>query len=434
MIRILVAILILGIVILFHELGHFLLAKWNHITVLEFALGMGPKILSFKKGDTVYAWRLLPFGGSCSMLGEDDPEAEGLQGSFSGAALWRRALVVAAGPGFNFIMALVCSMIMIGAAGADPAVILEVEQGSPAEKAGLQEGDLIIRYDGNGIANASEMYIDLMLGDIPTDEISLTVKRDGKKEHIAYAPETEKSYKLGFYYQDTPDQTGVQITRLTAGSAMREAGFFAGDILTEVNGYAIHSTDELLAYFEEHPLDGSPVTISFIRNGHAMTAENLIPQEEEQAFLGFSFNLAREKQGFAGWLQYSFAEVRYWVHVVIKSLASLFNGTFSVQEMSGPVGIVNTIGDAYEEARPMGVGITLLTLINIIVLLSANLGVMNLLPFPALDGGRLLLMLIEGIRRKRVNPEIEARINMTGLMILMAFMVYVTVHDILKLF
>lgn len=433
MIRILVAILILGIVILFHELGHFLMAKWNHITVLEFALGMGPRILSFKKGETVYAWRLLPFGGSCSMLGEDDPEASTVQGSFQSAALWRRALVVAAGPCFNFIMALLCSMIMIGAAGADPAVVLEVEAGSAAEAAGLQEGDLILRYEGNGIANASELYIDLILGDIPTDEISLTVKRGGKKEKIVYAPETETSYKLGFYYQDTADNTGVQITRLTEGSALRKAGFLAGDIITSVNGSEIHTTEDLMSYLGEHPLDGTPVTVSYTRNGHAMEEVELTPQEEEQAFLGFSFNLGREKQGFFGWLKYSFAEVRYWIHVVIKSLVSLFNGTFSVQEVSGPVGIVTTIGDAYEEARPMGIGITLLTLINIIVLLSANLGVMNLLPFPALDGGRLLLMLIGGIRRKPVDPEIEARINITGLMILMAFMVYITIHDILKL-
>ena len=433
-IRILIAVLILGLVILFHELGHFLLAKWNHITVLEFALGMGPRILSFRKGETTYAWRLLPFGGSCTMLGEDDPEAGEMAGSFQAAALWRRALVVAAGPVFNFIMALLCSMILIGAAGADPADVVEVEDGSPAAEAGLLAGDRILKYEGNGIANADELYIDLILDDIPTDEISLVVLRDGKKEKITYAPETQTSYKLGFYYQDTPDNSGVQITRLTEGSALRQVGFLSGDIITALDGHEIRNTEEMLSYLEDHPMDGDPVTVSFTRNGHAGTAEDLIPQEEKNAFLGFSFNLARQKQGFFGWLQYSFAEVRYWIHVVIKSLVSLFNGTFSLQEVSGPVGIVTTIGDAYEEARPMGIGVTLLTLINIIILLSSNLGVMNLLPFPALDGGRLLMMAIEGIRRKKADPEIEARINMIGLMILMAFMVYVTVHDILKLF
>lgn len=434
MIRIIIAILILGLVILFHELGHFFLAKLNHIVVLEFALGMGPKILSFRRGETTYAWRLLPFGGSCSMLGEDDPEAADSTGSFSGAPLWRRALVVAAGPCFNFIMALICSMILIGAAGADPAVVMEVEKGSPAYEAGLREGDLILNYEGNGIANASELYIDLILSDIPIDEISLTVLRDGKKQRISYEPETESSYKLGFYYQDAQDHLGVQITRLTEGSTLRKAGFLAGDIITGLNGIGIHDTEEMLAYLEANPLDGSPVTVSYIRDGKTLTAPDLIPQNEKQAYLGFSFNLAREKQNFTGWLKYSFAEVRYWIHVVIKSLASLFNGTFSIREVSGPVGIVNTIGEAYEEARPMGIEVTILTLVNIIILLSSNLGVMNLLPFPALDGGRLLMMLVEVIRRRPADPEIEAKINLTGLMILMAFMIYVTVHDIWKLF
>lgn len=432
-VRIIVAILILGLVIFFHELGHFLLAKANHIVVLEFALGMGPRILSFQRGETTYAWKLLPFGGSCSMLGEDDPETQGQKGSFQQAALWRRAFVVAAGPCFNFIMAMIGAMILIGAAGADPAVVLEVPQGSPAQEAGLQEGDLILRYDGNGIANASELYTDLILGDIPTDEIRLVVEREGERIPIRYAPETETSYKLGFYYQDTGDQDGVLITRLSSGSVLRDAGLLSGDILTALNGQEIHDTEELQAYLQQHPLDGSPVTVSIRRSGHDLTLEDLEPRMEQNAYLGFSFNLDREKQGFAGWLQYSFAEVRYWIHVVFKSLACLFNGTFSVQEMSGPVGIVNTIGDAYEEARPLGIGITLLTLINMIILLSANLGVMNLLPFPALDGGRLLLMLIEGIRRKPLDPRIEARINMTGLLLLMAFMIYITAHDIFKL-
>ena len=434
MIRILIAILVLGAVILFHELGHFLAARLNHITVLEFAIGMGPKILSFDRGGTTYAWRALPFGGSCTMLGEDDPEEGSKEGSFSSAALWRRAIVIAAGPLFNFLMALIGSMILIGVIGAAPAVVAEVEEGSPAAEAGLQAGDRILKYEGNGIANADELYIDLILSDIPTDRISLTVERDGKKEKIEYAPYTESAYKLGFYYQDTPENEGVQITRLTKGSTLRQAGFLTGDIITAMNGHEIHNIEELLTYLEENPLDGSPITVDYTRSGHAYTAEDLIPQVEENAFLGFSFNFAREKQGFGGWLQYSFGEVRYWIHVVIKSLESLFNGTFSMNEMSGPVGIVTTIGDAYEEARPMGIGVVLLTLINFIVLLSANLGVMNLIPFPALDGGRLLLIAIEAVRGKKNDPEIESKINWVGLMVLMAFMLYITAHDIIKLF
>ena len=432
--RILIAILLLGLIIWFHELGHFLLAKRNHIVVLEFALGMGPKILSFRRGETVYAWRILPFGGSCTMLGEDDPEAGRGKGTFAGAALWRRALVVAAGPCFNFILALIAAMIVIGAAGAVPARVTEVPADSPAAAAGLREGDMIVSFEGNGIANADELYIDNFLSGVPTDQIHLTVKRDGEKIRISYAPETEYRYMLGFYFQDTTDGSGVQITQLTKGGAMREAGIAVGDVVTALNGQPVHSVEELWDYLDAHPLDGTPVDVTLARNGHVYEAKGLVPEEKQNAFLGFGYNGARERQGFFGWLKYSFAEVRFWIHVVFQSIRSLLNGSFSIGDMSGPVGIVTTIGDTYEAARPEGIGTTILTLINILIMLSANLGVMNLLPFPALDGGRLLLMLIEAIRRKPLDPRLESRINYVGLAVLLVFMIYVSTHDVLKLF
>ena len=431
--RILIALLLLGFVIFFHELGHFLLAKANHITVLEFALGMGPKILSFERGGTVYAWRLLPIGGSCSMLGEDDPDCKDLDGSFERAALWRRALVVAAGPVFNFIMALVGAMILIAAVGADPANITEVPAGSPAAQAGLMAGDRIIRYEGNGIANASELYTDILLSDIPTDKIDITVRRGREKIRFSYVPETETRYMLGFSFQDTNEGEGVLVTSLTKNSVLRTSGLRAGDVISAIDGHAIADMNALVAYLDAHPFDGSPVDVTYLHNGREAIAEDLVPEKELQASLGFSFNLAREKQNFAGWLSYSFGEVRYWIHVVIRSLGGLISGQFSMEDMSGPVGIVTTIGDAYEEARPFGLKAALVTLVNLMVLLSANLGVMNLIPFPALDGGRLLMMLIELLRGRPADRRWEARLNYVGLMVLMAFMLFVSFQDILKL-
>ena len=139
-----IAILILSAVIIFHELGHFLLAKANHIIVTEFAIGMGPKLLSFTKGDTTYALKLLPFGGSCSMLGEDEDESQ--EGSFNNASVWRRMSVIAAGPVFNFILAFLVAVVVISVVGADPARVTEVTEQSPAAEAGLQPGDIITRY------------------------------------------------------------------------------------------------------------------------------------------------------------------------------------------------------------------------------------------------------------------------------------------------
>ena len=140
--KIIIAIIIFSAIILFHELGHFLLAKKNHIVVTEFSLGMGPRILSTEKNGTRYSWKLLPIGGSCAMLGEDTDE-EDEPGTFNSASVWGRISVVAAGPVFNFIMAFVLSVIIVGVMGYEPSTVTSVKEGSAAETAGLQEGDVI---------------------------------------------------------------------------------------------------------------------------------------------------------------------------------------------------------------------------------------------------------------------------------------------------
>ena len=429
----LIGILILGLVVLFHEFGHFILAKLNHIKVLEFALGMGPKILSFQKGETVYAWRALPFGGSCTMLDED--EGDGLEeGSFIGAPLWRRALVVAAGPVFNFILAFLISIIIIGISGADPATVVEVAANSAEAEAGLQPGDRIVRYNGSSVLNARDLYMDVITEEVPWDQIDLTVVRDGKKIRMSYAPEVDERYMLGFYYGDAEDG-GVEITMLPSDSALKAAGAEMGDIITEYNGVSVGSMTELQDYLAEHPMDGSPIDLVLSRDGKSYTIDGVQPKVVKRGLLGFSFNLAREKQNALGVISYSFGEVGFWIKMVWESLAGLVSGTYTVNDLSGPVGIVKTVGDtAAEVAEEFSIGEAVLTVLSIMSMISANLGVMNLIPLPALDGGRLLLMLIEAVRRKPVNRKIESYINFYGLMLLLLLMVFITVHDILKLF
>ena len=427
--RFVIAFLILGAVILFHEWGHFLLARASGIVVLEFAFGMGPKLFSFKRGDTTYAWKLLPFGGSCMMLGEDEDQE--LPGSFNGAAVWKRILTVAAGPLFNFLLAFLVSIIVIGAGGYDPARVEEVPADSPAYAAGLREGDLIVRYEGNGIANAREMYADIMIDDVPTDEITLTYQRDGKREEITYVPVTETRYLLGFFYD--PEAKALEITGLTPKGALEAAGLTAGDTITALDGTAIADAEALDAYLDLHPLDGTAIEVTYLHNGRERTA-SVSPKVETRAGLGFAYNLAREKQSFFGTLRAAGGEIRYWIHVTVKSLLSLLTGRFSINEMSGPVGLVSTIGNVYQEAAADGTATLVLTMLNMLILLSANLGVMNLLPIPALDGGRLVFLIIEAIRGKPVNREMEGRIHFIGIVLLLGFMAYITVHDILKLF
>ena len=397
LLNILVAIIIFSVIVVFHELGHFLLAKKNGIEVTEFSLGMGPRLLSTVKGNTRYSLKLFPIGGSCMMVGEDGEE-DG-PGSFGHASVWGRISVVAAGPIFNFILAFVFALVITSVMGYDPPKVLSVEENSPAEEAGLQVGDII------------------------------TVKRDGKKIDLNFKAASEKKYMLGFSY--VPDGE-PEITEVFVDGAMMKAGVLAGDVITAVDGTKVSTGEELQTYLGEHPLGENAVTITVSRDGKEKEF-TVQPTVRTQVSTGFVYNLYREKTNFFGVLKYSAVEVRYWISSTIDSLGLLIKGTFRVNDLSGPVGIVDAIGSSVEEAKSEGTVVMWMQMFYWAILLSANLGVMNLLPLPALDGGRLVFLLIEAVTKKKVNPNIEGMIHFAGFVLLMALMVFVFMNDIKRL-
>lgn len=414
-----IAVLILGIVIIVHEFGHFLLAKTNGIVVEEFSVGMGPRILSTQRGTTRYSLKLIPFGGSCMMRGEDG-EDNG-EGTFNSKSVWRRFSVIAAGPIFNFILAFFGAMIIIGIIGYDP----------PEEAAGLKEGDLITSFDGKKIYLGRELYSYLTLEGLEDKDITVVVKRDGKKETLTYHPATEERYMLGFSYN--PDENQAQIQSVTIGGALADAGLQAGDYIAAVDGNEIASGEALSRYFEDHPLTDQKITLTYLRDGLDYDVE-VTPQAVNYVEQGFSYNLGREKTSAPGVIKYSALEVRYWINSTLEGLKLLISGKLGMDSLSGPVGVVNVIGDAYKESKSEGTLMTWLTMINMMILISANLGVANLLPLPALDGGRLVFLLIEAVRGKPVNREAEGMVHFAGLLLLMGLLVFVTFKDIRGLF
>lgn len=425
--KIIIALLVFSVIILFHELGHFLLAKRNNIAVTEFSLGMGPRLLSTEKGGTRYSLKLFPIGGSCMMVGEDDDD--NTEGSFNNASVWARISVVAAGPIFNFILAFVFAMIITSVVGYDPAKVLQVTEGSPAAEAGLQEGDVITEFQSRHISIGRDLDSYMNLHGLQDEEISLTYKRDGKKYDITYTADSEKRYMLGFYYMTEGEP---QITQVMIGSSMAEAGVMPGDIIREINGVAVADAKELQEYLSGHPLDGSEVTLGMERDGKVETIV-ATPQMTKTVDSGFVYNIYREKTNFLGVMKYSAVEVRYWISSTIESLIMFVKGQFSVNDLSGPVGIIDVIGDSYEEAKEEGAVMVWMQMLYWAILLSANLGVMNLLPIPALDGGRLVFLLIEAVRKKRLNPNVEGMIHFAGFMLLMLLMVFVMFNDFRRL-
>ena len=420
--KILIAVIIFSAIILFHEFGHFLFAKLNGIGVTEFSLGMGPRLFSFQKGETRYSLKLLPIGGSCAMVGEDTDEEE-LPGSFNAASVGGRISVVAAGPVFNFILAFVLAVIIVGFVGYDPSEVVEVESGSPVAEAGLEKGDVITEYDGYHVDLAKDLYVYMYLNDLKEgDTVTMTVKRDGETRTITYTPDVSVRYLLGFNRSDASSMT---VESLIDGMPLQEAGLQAGDTITAINGTEIADGEAYDAYLEEHPLSNEPVEITYDRDGLDYTA-TITPREYRTPQLGFSYNL--------GYTKTSGLQVKYMVRTTLLSLKELVTGQLGFQNLSGPVGVVDAIGTTYEQSKREGALMLWINMLNMAVLLSASLGVMNLLPLPALDGGRLVFLIIEAIRRKPINREIEGRIHFAGLMLLMALMVVVMYNDILKIF
>jgi regulator of sigma E protease len=352
---IIVFVLIFSVVVVSHELGHFIIAKLNGIKVLQFAVGMGPELIKFKKGETEYVLKLLPIGGACMFEGEDgiyssDKEENGEikekpEGAFNDANVWARIATVFAGPFFNIILAFLLSLIVVGFSGEVIPAIDTLTEGYPAIEAGLQEGDIITKMDGERIYLQSEVtFISAVSTGKP---IEIEYKRDGQKYKTTITPKYS--------------------------------------------------------------------------------------EEDERYYLGFTIGESIECKGF-DLIKYSAYEVRYWLKTTVKSLIMLVQGRLSANDLSGPVGIAVTIDETIEVAKPYGIPTVVLTMINFALLLSVNLGVMNLLPLPALDGGRLLFMFIEVIRGKPVPPEKEGFVHFIGFVALMILMVFVLYNDIAKIF
>lgn len=425
---IIIAFLILGIVIIVHELGHFVAAKLNGIMVEEFSVGMGPRIISTQRGETLYSLRVVPFGGSCMMKGEDEDNTA--EGSFNSKSVWRRIAVIAAGPLFNFILAFFGALVIISIVGYDPPRILQVEEDSAAWEAGLREGDILTEFDGHTIDFGRDMSLYEQLYGLDGDVITLSFLRDGQEHTISYQPDVEHRYLLGISYYQTEEQAEVTVS---SGGAAEQAGLVSGDIIIGMGNTDIASGMELAEYFSEYSLTGESVTVRYLHDGLEYETE-LTPQETDVVQTGFVYNLYREKTDPVGVLKYSALEVRYWISATLQSLRMLVMGQLGLDVLSGPVGVVQVIGETYEETRDEGPLMTWLTMLNLTILLTANLGVMNLLPLPALDGGRLVFLLIEAVRGKPVNREAEVMVHFAGILLLFGLMIFVTIQDVTHLF
>ena len=428
--NIVLAIIIFSLIILFHELGHFLLAKANNIRVNEFTLGLGPTLVGFTKGETKYCIKLFPFGGSCVM--DEDVEAEASdERAFNNKSVWARLSVVAAGPVFNFIMAFVLALIIILLMGYDEPRINFVYEDSAAEAAGLKENDLVLKLNGSKVYLSRD--ISFIQSVYPSEPMELLVVREENgetvKKTIRVEPKKQDFYQIGMYITENT----TKINSFAEDSVAEASGLQSGDEILFVNGSAVETDQEIIDAIRGS--EGQQLKLRVSRNGEELEFD-ITPAYVTSYSHGFiSDNSAsRVKGNVLRAVQYSIYEVRYWIKTTILSLKMLLTGQVSLNSVSGPVGIVSVIGETYNESKDDGALYVFVNMLNLAILLSANLGVMNLLPIPALDGGRILFFLLEIITRRRLPQKIEGMINMIGFALLMILMVVVLSHDIYKLF
>jgi regulator of sigma E protease len=450
--NIIISILIFSLIIVIHELGHFLLAKANGVFVTEFSVGMGPRIISLVKTQqgyrpkfflsqhnfetidewkdhTKYSWKILPIGGSCMMLGEDETIED--DRAFNKKGVWARISVIFAGPLFNFILAFILAMFIIGTDGYDPANVVNVLKDSPAEKAGIQKGDIITNMNGSNVDIGREVASYLQLNPLSGKEITVTYSRNGEKNKVSVVPKKIKTYMLGFSY--ATDNGKAIITEVFENMPMSNAGIKAGDSIEKLNDVSISNGNQLNQYFDGNPLGEKPISITYSRNGKTQTTKVTPVLYSNGYNIGMAVNTIRQHTNVLGVIKYSAVEVKFWVVTTVKSLGQLIIGKVSTKDMAGPVGIVNMIGNTYQESKSDGPKYVFLNLAYISILLSANLGVMNLLPIPALDGGRLVFLFLEVLRGKPIDQAKEGFVHMVGLVLLMILMVFVMFNDISRL-
>lgn len=405
-------IVLLGVLITIHELGHFMIAKLCKVKVNEFAIGFGPAIWQKQGKETKYTLRLIPLGGYNAMEGED--EASEHERAFSKASIPKRIAIVLAGAVVNILFAIIIYFIVISTSGTYLSNQIEnVLDGYAAQTAGLQTGDKIL--EANGITIKSKKDIDKLLEESKGKEIKAKIERNGQVQEFSIVPSEIKSKVTGIYLDEK-----CKIIAVEKGSSSEKQGIQANDKLLKVNGIEING-DRNIALQEISKEDVNIMTLTVQRGNDEITIE-LEPDYAYHYYLGVTMQPAEDT--FINRCIYGGMQTQEFLLSIIDNLKQLFTGNVGIDQMMGPVGISEVV------AKTNGVR----EFFEMMALISLSLGVTNLLPIPALDGGKILILLIEAIRRKPMKPETEINIQLLGFSILIALSIYVTYHDILRIF
>jgi len=439
---ILIGVLLFELIIFIHEFGHFITAKKSGIKVNEFSLGMGPKIFSFGKGETKYSLRIFPIGGFCAMEGEDEESPE--PRAFNNAKVWKRMIVVIAGAVMNIILGFVLMFVVV--VQQDAYSSTEV-QSFPATSfsscTGLQSGDVIKEINGYGISTSMDFNYPISTAELKTVDgstleiykedcgnnlynmaVSLVQDKNNKlsdeqvskvnellsksTNEIVKAKSKEDAYSVyENYYKKINDACGIKDYKVEKIVEKETRKRYTADILVERNG-------------EEKLLKN----VQFFTY---TTKDNSDPQ------VSIDFYVKPIEKTFGSVISQTFKQTISTCKMIYASLGGLLTGKFGLKDMSGPIGIASAVTTVASESLSSGFMSAVNSIIYVMMIITVNLGLFNMLPFPALDGGRFVFLIIEAIRGKSVPRKVEAIVNGIGMGLLILLMILITANDIFKL-
>ena len=441
---ILIGVMLFELIILFHEGGHFITAKLSGVKVNEFALGMGPKLFSFTKGDTTYSLRLLPIGGYCAMEGEDEDSDN--PHAFNNVKIYKRMIIVAAGAVMNIILGLILMTVLLlpNEYFATTTVNSFIPK-SYSANSGLEAGDRIVSVDGYKVNNSMDLsyaLATLKVQDVDGDSLQI-YKQDcaNALADIYYTQYNEGGFE-GFseeqyeaIYKDLRNATSAvnaSATKEDAYKALEEGSKLLYAYFPEIEAVTPEITvKETRPRFRTDMVverDGQKVTLKDVDFMTYTTADDSTPR------MSIDFYTDSKDSNFLTLMSETGSQTVSVVRMVVDSLVGLIKGEFGFSDVSGPIGAASATVEVAQEGLKTGFGDAVLNIVYVMMIITVNLGVVNMLPFPALDGGRFLFLLIEGIFRKPVPRKAEAVINAIGLGILLIFILIVSVKDIWMLF
>ena len=417
-------LLVLGVIVFIHELGHFVVAKLFGVRVLVFSLGFGKRLWGFDWKGTDMRIAAIPFGGYVQMWGELPEDRTGAPDEFPSKPRWQRILIYLAGPAMNVVLSvgLIAAAFMSGIAEQAyqnmPPLIAQVLDGSRAKAAGLTEGDRVLAVDGESIESWDDLDFAIRLA--PEQPVNLLVERGGARLEVVVTPEKLPPYDIGEAGIIPPFTPSVSL--VLDGTPADRAGFEPGDVLRRVDGQPVNTADDFVTYVTERPNVEVVVTVE---RGNAMIDVPVTPAlVEGRGQVGIQIGLFRKLPLFEA----IDASVQYNIEIVSKSVALLgkllTNQVAPKSALSGPIEIANISGRAAKRGWK--------ELIFTMGFLSISIGFMNLLPIPVLDGGHITILLVESVIRRDLSLVIKERLTQVGFMLLMMLMVMVLYFDLAK--